>query len=422
MAKAFPMLDLARWALIAVVSLGGLCFSPAFAASEGADKETDLKEAAKEFNSGRSLYRAGQIKEGFEKMEAAIIDLQRLDDEHGFREPLPENATKKDKQAWGFAVVLGSISMFRVRLLDKQMTHGCYRKAAVLLENDLKHWPIIMPDITTNPDHIVSMGRIYYQRLIQLLKAREELGEYDQAIAVQIQIIDYLQNWIDADIWQWPDSSSSEKARHYHASAMLTLASLHEEAGKPEEAQRYVAEARRLYDDIWRRRPPEESGRRAEARLLAAEGRHEAAKAVHEEIIAAEVQGQEHNRSRLDWLYLGLAAEHRALGDAEAEKQAIEDAVRYRKEIIAAELRKEPLDKTNLAEAYSVLSYIYRESGDVEAELSALESAHRYHTEARRQDFTSMVQSAHRLAMALRKVGRTETANALRDKYQLCFD
>ncbi len=417
------MLDLHRWALIIVVMLAGLWSEPAVAADRVDEQREALDSAAREFKAGQKLYRVGQTKEGLEKMERAVDVLQRLEDEHGYREPLPANPTKKQRQARGLGAVFGSISSFRARLEEILLAHGCYRKAVVLQENDLNHFKSTTSLDTTDAALVVNLARSYLRRLDRLDDTHRQLGQFDQAIAINEEMLAVLRRWISLGIGQWPEDWSSDQARLYLAGRTLALAALHEDAGNPDEAQRLVAEARRLYEDFWRQWPPDEADRRRkEVRLLAAEGRHEDAKALREDIIAAELRQEPPSKQRLAIAYARLAAALHDLGEVEAKRTALENALRYREEIIFAELEKEQPDKTALAWLYSALAAVQRDRGEVELEISALESAHRYHSEAKRQDFASMLASAHRLAMALRKGGRTDAANALRDKYQLCFD
>lgn len=413
------MLDLHRWALITVVTLAGLWSEPALAT----DERHALDSAAEEFHTGKKLYRAGQTKAGLEKMERAVEVLQRLEDDHGYREPLPENPTKKQKQAWSLGVAFGSISPFRARLAEILLAHGCYRKAVVLQENDLKHFKSTLSLDTSNAALVVSLARSYLRHLYRLDDSHRQLGQFDRAIAINEEMLAVLRHWIGVGIGQWPEDWSSDQARLYYADTTLALALLHEDAGNRDEAQRLAAEARRLHEDFWRQWPPSEAERRRrEARLFTAEGRHEDAKAAHEEIVAAELRQEPPDKQRLARAYARLAAAHHRSGAMEAKQAALENALRYREEIIAAELEKAEPDKTELAWAYGALAAVRHDKGEAEPEISALESAHRYHSEARRQDFASMVVSAHRLATALRKAGRAEATKALRDKYQLCLD
>ena len=413
------MLNRHRWALITVVMLAGLWSEPALAT----DERRALDSAAEEFHAGKKLYRAGQTKAGLEKMERAVDVLQRLEDDHGYRAPLPENPTKKQKQAWSLGVAFGSISPFRARLWEILLAHGCYRKAVVLQENDLKHFKSTLSLDTSDAALVVSLARSYLRHLYRLDDSHRRLGQFDRAIAINEEMRAVLRRWIGVGIGQWPEDWSSDQARLRLADRTLALAALHEDAGNPDEAQRLAAEARRLYEDFWRRWPPNAADRRRrEARLLAAEGRHEDTKVLHEDIIAAELRQETPSRQRLARAYVRLAAALHGSDEVEARETALENALRYREEIIAEALEKEPPDKTDLAWAYSALAAVRRDRGEVELEISALESAHRYHSEAKRQDFASMVASARALATALRKAGRVDAAKALRDAYRLCSD
>ena len=191
-------------------------------------------------------------------------------------------------------------------------------------------------------------------------KAAVGLGQLDKAIEYEELILDFFRRM--------------PAERDLIPLALQRLALLYMKAGRVDRARELVAEARAGYEELWRDKPPTDLARRSkEATFLLIEGRYDEASALLKDIIAVELEQQEPKRGWIGWSYTRLAMIHRKLGQ-------------------------------------------------VDEEISVLKAGLRYQKEAKQPNLRYVLGAARQLATALRKAGRMDEANALREKYRLCFE
>lgn len=262
-----------RLSLIVLVTLAGLWSSTTTSVAESAENRRILREAKNEFNAGLELYREGRYREGLERMERALVVYQGAEDANiaVLSGASSEEPTEKESSARSWALLLSPASGGRRKLLDIHLAHGCYERAAVLAETELRWWKLAVPDIESDPSQFdAGHGKTFFRSLHLLYAAARGAGQLERAITLQNEILDYLKRL-----------QSVRDMRMSHAFGLLELAFLHQEAGNNEAKERLLAEARGAIDELWREKAPSETSRLATNAInMQLEGRDEEALAL----------------------------------------------------------------------------------------------------------------------------------------------
>lgn len=295
-----------RCAASAALLLMLLCPGISALATEAEDRSREL---FREFKEGLRTYNEGQYALGLAQMESAFAPLQaeetqRLDE-------FPETFSEKEARGFLMVTAFGGLHVWRKKLTEVYLDHGCFRQAKVLAERDLFLFDKVPEDFGEAP---MRMSKVYRDVLYSLRSAARGLGQLEEAIEIQTRILAQ-----DREFGRRP---------RFVASALWGLALLHQQSGNREMASALVNEARSVYQDIWLRTPPHELTRRSiEAQLLSAEGHYEEERRIRENQLALLLREEDVDSVNLIGAYTMLAEMYHDMGEGEKQRDALDKAL-----------------------------------------------------------------------------------------------